>query len=163
MKSRIPNAKLDLVGTSDMQDPIEGIARTLHLEDRVRLHFEWILEQVRMTNYSEADPCAFPRLCYPFCSPDLEAKSVGKPFGGRGITRIKQFATPYGSHNQSCHVNSYEPNNTACGITSALEKIGTAKNIVRNCGTMVLDHYRWDVGCFNECWIVSGFPSENVR
>ena len=141
MKSRIPNAKLDVVGTSDMQDPIEELTKSLHPQDRVSFRFELIPEEAQIAHYSVADPCAFPRLYEPFGIPTLEAMIMANPSGASGVNGIREFAKPDRSHQTGAHVKSYEPNDPAWGITGALENMETARTIGRNCRRLVLDDY----------------------
>ncbi|MGI0085862.1 MAG: glycosyltransferase family 4 protein, partial [Nitrososphaerales archaeon] len=146
VRSRIPNAKLVVVGTSDMQYAIEELIRTLHLEDLVKLRFEWISEEERIAHYAAADLCVFPSLYEPFGIVALEAMSMAKPVvvGARGVNGMKEFVMPNGTSQTGYHVNPYEPNDIAWGITSALENVEKAKSIGRNGRKSVLDHYSWD-------------------
>ena len=146
VRSRIPNAKLVVVGTSDMQYAIEEMVRTLHLEDQIKLRFEWITEDERIAHYAAADLCVFPSLYEPFGIVALEAMSMGKPVvvGARGVTGMKEFVVPNGPLQTGYHVNPYEPNDIAWGIMSALDNVEKARAIGRNGRKMVLDNYSWD-------------------
>ncbi len=146
IRLRIPNAKLVIVGTSDMQNSIEEMVRTLHLENCIRLRFEWISEEERIAHYAAADLCVFPSLYEPFGIVALEAMSMGKPVvvGARGVSGMKEFVVPNGPHQTGFHVNPYEPNDIAWGITSALQDVAKARTIGQNGRKMVLENYNWD-------------------
>jgi glycogen synthase len=146
VKRTIPNAKLVIVGTSDMQYSIEELAKTLKLEDRVKLRFEWIPEEERIAHYAAADLCVFPSLYEPFGIVALEAMSMSKPVvvGATPGSGMKEFVVPNGPEQCGIHINPYEPNDIAWGITSALENIDRAKNMGKNGRKLVMETYNWD-------------------
>jgi glycogen(starch) synthase len=146
VRKKIPNAKLVVVGTSDMQYAIEEMVHTLKLEDVVKLRFEWIPEEERITHYAAADLCVFPSLYEPFGIVALEAMSMSKPVvvGARGVSGMKEFVVPSGDLQSGFHVNPYEPLDIAWGITSALENIDKAKRIGQNGRRLVLENFTWE-------------------
>jgi glycogen synthase len=146
VKRTIPKAKLVVVGVSDMQYSIEELTKTLGLEDNVKLRFEWIPEDERIAHYAASDLCIFPSLYEPFGIVALEAMSMAKPVvvGARGVSGMKEFVVPNGPDQCGFHVNPYEPNDIAWGITSALENTEYAKKLGENGRRLVLETYNWD-------------------
>ncbi len=145
VRKRIPNAKLVIVGTSDMQYSIEELVRTLKLEDCVKLRFEWIPEDERIAHYAASDLCVFPSLYEPFGIVALEAMSMAKPVvvGARGVSGMKEFVIPNGESQTGFHINPYEPMDIAWGVTSALEDPERARRIGANGRRLVLDSFTW--------------------
>ena len=146
VRRTIPSAKLVIVGTSDMQYSIEELVKTLELEDRVKLRFEWIPEEERIAHYAAADLCVFPSLYEPFGIVALEAMSMSKPVvvGASPGSGMREFVVPNGSDQCGIHINPYEPNDIAWGITSALENIERAKQMGINGRRLVMETYNWD-------------------
>jgi glycogen synthase len=146
VKRSVPKAKLVVVGVSEMQYSIEELTKTLGLEDRVKLRFEWIPEDERIAHYAASDLCIFPSLYEPFGIVALEAMSMGKPVvvGARGVSGMKEFVVPNGPDQCGIHVNPYEPNDIAWGITSVLENIDRARKFGENGRKLVLELYNWD-------------------
>ncbi len=146
VKKTIPNAKLVVVGTSDMQASIEELVKTLNLDEHVKLRFEWIPEEERIAHYAASDLCIFPSLYEPFGIVALEAMSMAKPVvvGARGVYGMKEFVVPNGPTQCGFHVNPYEPNDIAWGITSALQDVDKARKFGENGRKLVLETYNWD-------------------
>ncbi len=146
VRKTIPNAKLVIVGTSDMQYSIEELVKSLKLEDWVRFRFEWIPEEERIAHYAASDLCVFPSLYEPFGIVALEAMSMSKPVvvGASPGSGMKEFVVPNGPDQCGIHINPYEPNDIAWGITSALENIEKARKMGVNGRRLVLDAYNWD-------------------
>ncbi len=146
VRKKIPNAKLVIVGTSDMQYAIEEMVRTLKLEDIVKLRFEWMQEDERIAHYAASDICVFPSLYEPFGIVALEAMSMSKPVvvGARGVSGMKEFVVPSGESQTGFHINPYEPLDIAWGITSALENVDRARAIGRQGRKLVLDNFTWE-------------------
>jgi glycogen(starch) synthase len=146
VRTKLPNAKLVVVGTSDMQETIEESVRTLHLESSVKLRFEWISEEERIAHYAASDICVFPSLYEPFGIVALEAMSMGKPVvvGARGVSGMKEFVVPNGPNQTGFHVNPYEPNDIAWGITSALQNLDKTRQIGENGRRSVVENYSWE-------------------
>jgi glycogen(starch) synthase len=146
VKKSIPKAKLVIVGTSDMQYSIEELAKTLKLEDRVKFRFEFISEEERIAHYAASDLCVFPSLYEPFGIVALEAMSMAKPVvvGATSGSGMREFVVPNGPDKCGLHVNPYEPNDIAWGITSALEDIQKAREMGKNGRRLVLETYNWD-------------------
>lgn len=146
VRRRIPNAKLVIVGTSDMQYSIEELVNTLHLNDCVKLRFEWISEEERIAHYAASDLCVFPSLYEPFGIVALEAMSLAKPVvvGARGVSGMKEFVIPSGEGQTGFHINPYEPMDIAWGINSALENPDRARTIGANGRKLVLESFTWE-------------------
>ncbi|MHB8567041.1 MAG: glycosyltransferase family 4 protein [Nitrososphaerales archaeon] len=146
VRKKISNAKLVIVGTSDMQYSIEELVRTLKLEECVKLRFEWIPEEERIAHYAAADLCVFPSLYEPFGIVALEAMSMAKPVvvGARGVSGMKEFVIPNGEGQTGFHINPYEPMDIAWGMISALEDPERARTIGANGRKLVLDSFTWE-------------------
>lgn len=146
VRKKIPNSKLVIVGTSDMQYAIEEMVRTLKLEDCVKLRFEWISEEERIAHYAASDLCVFPSLYEPFGIVALEAMSMSKPVvvGARGVSGMREFVIPSGDMQSGFHVNPYEPLDIAWGITSALENPDRAKVMGLNGRRLVVENFTWE-------------------
>lgn len=146
VKRTVPKAKLVIVGTSDMQYSIEELVRTLKLEDRVRMRFEWIPESERIAHYAASDVCVFPSLYEPFGIVALEAMSMAKPVvvGATPGSGMREFVVPNGPEQCGIHVNPYEPNDIAWGLTSALENIDRARQMGQSGRHLVLENYSWE-------------------
>ena len=146
VRKKFPKAKLVIVGTSDMQYSIEELVRTLHLEECVKMRFEWVPEEERIAHYAASDACVFPSLYEPFGIVALEAMSMAKPVivGARGVSGMREFVMPSGEMQTGFHVNPFEPMDIAWGINSALENPEKAKRIGRNGRELVLENFTWD-------------------
>ncbi len=146
VRKRIPNAKLVIVGTSDMQYSIEELVSTLKLEDCVKFRFEWIPEEERIAHYAASDLCVFPSLYEPFGIVALEAMSMAKPVvvGARGVSGMKEFVIPSGPGQTGFHINPYEPMDIAWGITSALEDPRRAREMGENGRKLVIESFAWE-------------------
>ncbi len=146
VKKTIPKAKLVIVGTSEMQYSIEELVKTLKLDDHVRLRFEWISEEERIAHYAASDLCVFPSLYEPFGIVALEAMSMSKPVvvGAGTASGMREFVVPNGPDQCGIHVNPYEPNDIAWGITSALENIENARRLGENGRRLVIETYNWE-------------------
>jgi glycogen(starch) synthase len=146
LRKSIPNAKLVILGTSNMQNGIEELVRILKLEGIVKLRFEWIAEEERITHYAASDLCVFPSLYEPFGIVALEAMSMSKPVvvGATSGSGMKEFVVPNGPDQCGIHVDPHEPCNIAAAISRALENADKMQQMGKNGRRLVRENYSWD-------------------
>jgi glycogen(starch) synthase len=144
---KIPNVKLVIVGTSDMQYTIEELVKILRLEKHVSLRFEFISEEERIAHYAASDVCVFPSLYEPFGIVALEAMSMAKPVvvGAKGVSGMREIVIPNGDMQTGFHIDPYDPADIAWGILCALEDPSKARTMGENGRKVVLESYNWDV------------------
>jgi glycogen(starch) synthase len=143
---KIPNAKLVIVGLGDMKDYLEGLVRNLHLEDVVKLRFEFIPEEERIAHYAACNVAAFPSLYEPFGIVTLEAMSMEKPVvvGAAGTSGMREIVSISGADHCGFHINPNDPADIAWGIVSAIENPEKGIQLGRNGRKRVLEFFSWD-------------------
>ncbi len=145
--SRVPKAKLVIVGLGEQEDLLRNEVSRLNLKDKVILKYEFIPEDLRIKYYAAADVCVFPSKYEPFGIVCTEAMSMAKPVvvGARGVSGMREQVIPYGPNQCGFHINPYDPHDIAKFTTILLED----ENLRRKCGAnarkRVLEAFTWKI------------------
>lgn len=141
-----PNAKLIIVGLGDMQKHLTNLISSLNLENSVKTRFEFISEEERILHYAASDICAFPSLYEPFGIVCLEAMSMGKPVvvGAAGSSGMRDIVVPSGPYQCGFHVNQFEPEDIAWGVSCLLKDKEAARRLGENARSRVIEYYTWE-------------------
>src|SRR4030042_5549092 len=91
--TKVPNAKLVIVGVGELQEYLTNLTRTLRLDDYVKFCFDFIPEEERIFHYAACDLAAFRRFYAPFRISALEAMSMEKPVvvGAAGVSGMREI------------------------------------------------------------------------
>lgn len=144
--SKIPNAKLVIVGVGDLQEYLVNLTRTMRLEEHVRFCFDFITEEERIAHYAACDVAVFPSHYEPFGIVALEAMSMEKPVvvGAAGVSGMREIVICCGEEQCGYHINPNSPPDIAWGITSALENEGKREWLGKNGRKRVLREFTWN-------------------
>lgn len=141
-----PEAKLIVVGLGELRDYLVNLTKTLNLEDKVILRFDFLSEDERILHYAMSDICVFPSLYEPFGIVSLEAMSMAKPVvvGAAGISGMREIVIPSGDNQTGIHVDPRRPEDIAWGINILLDDPKLAERLGRNGRRRVLEEFTWD-------------------
>ncbi|MEM4244057.1 MAG: glycosyltransferase family 4 protein [Candidatus Bathyarchaeia archaeon] len=144
--SKIPNAKLVIVGVGDLQEYLVNLTRTMRLDEHVRFCFDFITEEERIGHYAACDVAVFPSHYEPFGIVALEAMSMEKPVvvGAAGVSGMREIVVCSGEEQCGYHINPNSPSDIAWGITSALENAGKREWLGKNGRKRVLNEFTWN-------------------
>jgi glycogen synthase len=143
--TKVPNAKLVIVGVGEMQEYLTNLTRTLRLDDYVKFCFDFIPEEERIWHYAACDIAAFPSFYEPFGIVALEAMSMEKPVvvGASGVSGMREIVICRGEEQCGFHVDPNNPSDIAWGIISALDDSEKRKELGKNGRKRVLDEFTW--------------------
>ncbi len=143
--TKVPNAKLVIVGVGELQEYLTNLTRTLRLDDYVKFCFDFIPEEERIQHYAACDLAAFPSFYEPFGIVALEAMSMEKPVvvGAAGVSGMREIVICRGEEQCGFHVDPNNPSDIAWGVTSALEDPERSKWIGKNGRKRVLSEFTW--------------------
>jgi glycogen synthase len=143
--TKIPNAKLVIVGVGDQQEYLTNLTRTMRLDDYVRFRFDFIPEEDRIQHYAACDVAAFPSYYEPFGIVALEAMSMEKPVvvGAAGVSGMREIVICRGEEQCGYHIDPNNPSDVAWGIISALENPERRKWLGKNGRKRVLNEFTW--------------------
>jgi glycogen(starch) synthase len=143
--SKIPNAKLVIVGVGDQQEYLTNLTRTMRLDEYVRFRFDFISEEDRILHYAACDVAAFPSYYEPFGIVALEAMSMEKPVvvGAAGVSGMREIVICRGEEQCGYHIDPNNPSDVAWGIISALENPERQKWLGKNGRKRVLNEFTW--------------------
>jgi glycosyltransferase involved in cell wall biosynthesis len=143
--TKIPKAKLVIVGVGDLQEYLTNLTRTIRLDDYVRFRFDFISEEERIWHYAACDVAAFPSLYEPFGIVALEAMSMEKPVvvGAAGVSGMREIVICCGEEQCGYHIDPNNPSDIAWGIISALENQERRKWLGKNGRKRVLAEFTW--------------------
>ncbi len=143
---KIPNAKLVIVGSGDMQDYVTRLAQNLKIQDHVKFCFEFIPEEDRIAHYAACDVAVFPSVYEPFGIVAIEAMSMEKPVvvGASGVSGMREIVIPTGPEQCGFHINPNDPTDIAWGIIGSLENADTRRQLGLNGRKRVLKEFTWD-------------------
>ena len=121
--SKIPNAKLVIVGVGDQQEYLQNLTRTMRLNDYVRFRFDFIPEEERILHYAACDVAVFPSYYEPFGIVALEAMSMEKPVvvGAAGVSGMREIVICCSDEQCGYHIDPNNPSDIAWGVISSLE------------------------------------------
>jgi glycosyltransferase involved in cell wall biosynthesis len=145
--SKMPKAKLVIVGLGDLQDYLANLIKAIKLQDSVKLNFEFISEEERILHYAACDVAVFPSLYEPFGIVALEAMSMERPVvvGAAGVSGMREIVICCGEEQCGFHIDPNNPTDIAWGITSALENPEKSKWLGKNGRRRVLEEFTWDI------------------
>jgi len=143
--SKIPNAKLVVVGVGEQEGLLKNEVQRLKLEGKVIFKSEFIPEDLRIKYYAAADVCVFPSKYEPFGIVCAEAMSMGKPVvvGARGVSGMREQVIPSGPNQCGFHINPYDPSDIAKFVIMLLEDEDLRKKCGRNARKRVLEEFTW--------------------
>jgi glycogen(starch) synthase len=143
--TKIPTAKLVIVGVGELQEYLTNLTRTLRLDEYVKFRFDFIPEEERILHYAACDVAAFPSFYEPFGIVALEAMSMKKPVvvGATGVSGMREIVICRGEEQCGYHIDPNNPSDVAWGIISALENPERRKWLGENGRKRVLNEFTW--------------------
>jgi glycogen(starch) synthase len=143
--SKIPQARLVIVGVGDQQEYLTNLTRTMRLNEYVRFRFDFIPEEDRILHYAASDVAVFPSYYEPFGIVALEAMSMEKPVvvGATGVSGMREIVICRGEEQCGYHIDPNNPSDVAWGIISALENPERQKWLGKNGRKRVLNEFTW--------------------
>ena len=144
--SKIPNAKLVIVGVGDQQEYLQNLTRTMRLNDYVRFRFDFIPEEERILHYAACDVAVFPSYYEPFGIVALEAMSMEKPVvvGAAGVSGMREIVICCSDEQCGYHIDPNNPSDIAWGVISSLENKERQKWLGENGRKRVLSEFTWN-------------------
>ena len=143
--SKIPQAKLVIVGVGDLQEYLMNLTRTMRLDKYVKFNFNFIPEKERILHYAACDVAVFPSHYEPFGIVALEAMSMEKPLvvGASGVSGMREIVICCSEDQCGYHVDPNNPSDIAWGVMSALEDPEKRKWLGKNGRKRVLADFTW--------------------
>jgi len=143
--TKIPNARLVVVGVGDLQEYLTNLTRTMRLSEYVKFCFDFIPEEERILHYAACDLAVFPSYYEPFGIVALEAMSMEKPVvvGAAGVSGMREIVICCGEEQCGYHVDPNNPSDIAWGVISALESPEKRKVLGKNGRKRVLAEFTW--------------------
>jgi glycogen(starch) synthase len=144
--SKIPNAKLVIVGVGDQQEYLINLTRTMRLNEYVRFRFDFIPEEERILHYAACDVAVFPSYYEPFGIVALEAMSMEKPVvvGAAGVSGMREILVCCSVEQCGYHIDPNNPSDIAWGVISSLENPERRKWLGKNGRKRVLNEFTWN-------------------
>ena len=144
--SKIPNARLVIVGVGDQQEYLINLTRTMRLNEYVRFRFDFIPEEERILHYAACDVAVFPSYYEPFGIVALEAMSMEKPVvvGAAGVSGMREIVVCCSDEQCGYHIDPNNPSDIAWGIISSLENPERRKWLGKNGRKRVLNEFTWN-------------------
>jgi glycogen(starch) synthase len=144
--SKIPRARLVIVGVGDQQEYLINLTRTMRLDAYVRFRFDFIPEEERILHYAACDVAVFPSYYEPFGIVALEAMSMEKPVvvGAVGVSGMREIVICCSEEQCGYHIDPNNPSDIAWGIISAIENPERQKWLGKNGRKRVLDEFTWN-------------------
>jgi glycogen(starch) synthase len=144
--SKIPRARLVIVGVGDQQEYLTNLTRTMRLDAYVRFRFDFIPEEERILHYAACDVAVFPSYYEPFGIVALEAMSMEKPVvvGAVGVSGMREIVICCSEEQCGYHIDPNNPSDIAWGIISAIENPERQKWLGKNGRKRVLDEFTWN-------------------
>jgi len=143
--SRVPKAKLVIVGIGDQQELLKHEVSRLGIEDKVVLKYEFLPEEEKIKFYAASDVCIFPSKYEPFGIVCTEAMSMEKPVvvGARDVSGFREQVVPSGTYQCGFHINPYDPSDIAKFVSILLEDEELRKRCGENARKRVLELFTW--------------------
>jgi glycosyltransferase involved in cell wall biosynthesis len=143
--SKLPKARLVIVGVGDLQEYLTNLARTMRLDEYVRFRFDFIPEEERILHYAACDVAVFPSHYEPFGIVALEAMSMEKPVvvGASGVSGMREIVVCCSEEQCGYHVDPNNPSDIAWGIINSLENPDRRKWLGKNGRKRVLNEFTW--------------------
>jgi glycosyltransferase involved in cell wall biosynthesis len=143
--SKIPKAKLVVVGVGDLQEYLTNLTRMTKLDEYVKFCFDFIPEEERILHYASCDIAVFPSFYEPFGIVALEAMSMEKPVvvGASGVSGMREIVICCGEEQCGYHIDPNNPSDIAWGVVSALENPEKRRMLGKNGRKRVLAEFTW--------------------
>jgi len=143
--TKIPNARLVIVGVGDLQEYLMNLTRTMRLDQYVKFCFDFIPEEERIAHYAACDIAVFPSFYEPFGIVALEAMSMEKTVvvGAAGVSGMREIVICCGEEQCGFHVDPNNPSDIAWGVISALENPERTKMLGKNGRKRVIAEFTW--------------------
>jgi glycosyltransferase involved in cell wall biosynthesis len=143
--SKIPNARLVIVGVGDLQEYLANLTKTIRLEEYIKFCFDFIPEEERILHYAACDLAVFPSHYEPFGIVALEAMAMEKAVvvGAAGVSGMPEIVICCGEEQCGFHVDPNNPSDIAWGVISALENPEKRKFLGKNGRKRVLAEFTW--------------------
>jgi glycogen(starch) synthase len=143
--SKIPKAKLVIVGVGDLQEYLTNLTRMTKLDEYVKFCFDFIPEEERINHYAACDVAVFPSLYEPFGIVALEAMSMEKPVvvGAAGVSGMREIVICCGEEQCGYHVDPNNPSDIAWGVISASASPERRRMLGKNGRKRVLTEFTW--------------------
>jgi glycosyltransferase involved in cell wall biosynthesis len=143
--TKIPQAKLVIVGVGELQEYLMNLTRTMRLNKYVKFCFNFIPEEERINHYAACDLAVFPSHYEPFGIVALEAMSMEKPLvvGAAGVSGMREIVVCCGDEQCGYHVDPNMPSDIAWGVINVLEDPERRKWLGKNGRKRVLKEFTW--------------------
>ncbi len=143
--TKIPNARLVVVGVGDLQEYLTNLTRTMRLDEYVKFCFDFISEEERILHYAACDLAVFPSHYEPFGIVALEAMAMEKAVvvGAAGVSGMREIVICCGEEQCGYHIDPNNPSDIAWGVISALENPEKRKMLGKNGRKRVLAEFTW--------------------
>ena len=143
--SKIPKAKLIIVGVGDLQEYLTNLTRTIRLDEYVKFCFDFIPEEERIAHYAACDLAVFPSYYEPFGIVALEAMAMEKAVvvGAAGVSGMREIVICCGEEQCGFHIDPNNPSDIAWGVISALENPELRKQLGKNGRKRVIAEFTW--------------------
>jgi len=143
--SKIPKAKLVVVGVGDLQEYLTNLTRMTKLDEYIKFCFDFIPEEERIQHYAACDIAVFPSHYEPFGIVAIEAMSMEKPVvvGAAGVSGMREIVICCGEEQCGYHIDPNNPSDIAWGVISALENPEKRKILGKNGRKRVLAEFTW--------------------
>ncbi len=143
--SKIPKAKLVIVGVGDLQEYLSNLTKMTKLDEYVKFCFDFIPEEERIQHYAACDIAVFPSHYEPFGIVALEAMAMEKPVvvGAAGVSGMREIVICCGEEQCGYHIDPNNPSDIAWGVISALESPEKRKMLGKNGRKRVLAEFTW--------------------
>ncbi|MCW4023713.1 MAG: glycosyltransferase family 4 protein [Candidatus Bathyarchaeota archaeon] len=144
--TKIPKAKLVIVGVGELQEYLMNLTRTIRLEQYVKFRFDFISEEERIHHYAACDLAVFPSHYEPFGIVALEAMSMEKAVvvGAAGVSGMREIVICCGEEQCGYHIDPNNPSDIAWGVISALESPERRELFGKNGRKRVLAEFTWN-------------------
>jgi len=143
--SKIPKARLVIVGVGDLQEYLTNLTRTIRLDEYVKFCFDFIPEEERIFHYAACDIAVFPSYYEPFGIVALEAMAMEKTVvvGAAGVSGMREIVICCGEEQCGYHIDPNNPSDIAWGVISALENPENRKRLGKNGRKRVIAEFTW--------------------
>ncbi len=143
--SRVPKAKLVIVGVGEQQELLKQEVTRLGLGGQVIFKFEFLPEDEKIGYYAASDLCVFPSKYEPFGIVCTEAMALKKPVivGAKDVSGFREQVVPRGSSQCGFHINPYDPKDIAEFVVRLLEDESLRLSCGENARKRVVEMFTW--------------------
>ena len=163
--NRHPDAKLVILGTGELEQPILDLINRFCIADKVKPNFVFVPEGERILHYAACDIAVFPSLYEPFGIVSLEAMALEKPIvvGARGISGFRDQVIPSGDDQTGVHVDGGNSADIAWGINSLMDDMDAAEEMGKRGRRRVEKYFTWDKIAEHTVGIYEGAIKEHFQ